>query len=238
MTWTPYLDHFEDNARRPLPFLPDALPDVPTDLRAPLAATLARFQLGESGGRRIVTQIDEQPIPKSDDEHRAALRLFLREEARHAEVLAQLVRGLGGTLITHNWGRGAFRVGRNLFGLREKLVVLNVAEVIGIACYGLLSAVLPAGPTRAALAQIAEDEEQHLLFHSALFAQQRHRGWFRFLWWTVGLVACASVIADHGAHLAALGISRRALWRALLERMRQGDRLMSATPTFTLARSS
>jgi hypothetical protein len=238
MTWTPYLDHFEENARRPLPFLPEGLPEVPTAQRKPLAATLARFQLGESGGRRIVTQIDEQPLPASDDQHRAALRMFLREEGRHAHILAMLVRGLGGSLLTHNWGRGAFRLGRNLFGLREKLLVLNVAEVIGIACYGLVAAALPAGPTRTALAQIAADEEQHLLFHSALFAQQHRRGWFRFLWWSVGLIACASVIVDHGAHLAALGIPRRRLWRALLERMRQGDRLMSPTAMLTPARSS
>jgi hypothetical protein len=223
MTWSRWLFHFEENAARPLPFLPETIEDVPAPLRAPLAVCLARFQLGESGGRRIIGQIDDEPLEGSSAEHRAALRLFLAEETRHARILSRLVLGLGGRLHRHGWARNAFRIGRNLFGLPEKLLVLNVAEVVGICCYGLLAEALPIGPTRAALAQIADDETHHLAFHSELFARQtRHVGWTRLLWWAVGLAACVSVIVDHGRVLRALGISSRRLGRVLLERLRDG----------------
>jgi hypothetical protein len=92
-----------------------------------------------------------------------------------------------------------------------------------------VAATLPAGPTRAALAQIAADEEHHLAFHSELFARQtRGRAGDRLLWWLVGLAACASVVIDHGGDLAALGIGRRTLGRALLARLHDGDRRIGA----------
>jgi hypothetical protein len=225
MTWMPWLAHFEQSASRPLPPVAGVLTDVPAALRPALARCLARFQLGESGGHRIIDQIENEPLEASSPEHRAALQLFVREEKRHARILGSLVAGLGGRLLQRNWGQGTFKLGRNLFGLRTKLLVLDVAEVIGIVCYGLVAATLPAGPTRAALAQIAADEEHHLAFHSELFARQtRGRSWAYAVWWLVGLAACASVIVDHGRDLGALGISRRTLGRALLGRLHDGHR--------------
>jgi hypothetical protein len=238
MTWMPWLAHFEQSAARPLPQLPGALTDVPATLRLPLARCLARFQLGESGGHRIVEQIDDAPLEASSPEHRAALQLFVREEARHAGILGGLVLGLGGRVLERNWAQGTFKLGRNLFGLRTKLLVLNVAEVIGIVCYGLVAETLPVGPTRAALAQIAADEEHHLAFHSELFARQtRGRSWNALIWWLVGLAACAGVVIDHGRDLAALGIDRRTLGLALVARLHDGHRRIGARVQPSLPRS-
>jgi hypothetical protein len=231
MTWMPWLAHFQQSAARPLPCVPTVLTDVPAALRPPLARCLARFELGESGGHRIVEQIENEPLEASSPEHRVALQLFVREEARHAHILGQLVLGLGGRRLQRNWGHGAFKLARNICGLRTKLLVLDVAEVIGIVCYGLVAETLPAGPTRAALAQIAADEEHHLAFHCELFARQtRRRSWNRLLWWLVGLAACASVVIDHGRDLDALGIDRRMLGRALMARLSDGDRRLGASP--------
>jgi len=239
MTWMPWLAHFQQSAARPLPCLPEVLTDVPAALRPPLARCLARFQLGESGGHRIIEQIENEPLEASSPEHRAALQLFVSEEARHAHILGQLVLGLGGRVLQRNWSHGAFKLGRNVFGLRTKLLVLDVAEVIGIVCYGLVAETLPAGPTRAALAQLAADEEHHLAFHSALFARQtRGRWWILFLWWLVGLAACASVVIDHGPDLGALGVDRRTLGRALVARLHDGHRRIGARVQPILQRSA
>jgi hypothetical protein len=229
MSWRAWRRHFEQSAARPLPRCGGE--EVPTELRAPLARCLARFQLGESGGQRIVGQIERERLCGSDADHRAALQLFVREEARHADILAALVQSLGGRLLRHGWTRAAFALGRNCFGLRSKLLVLNVAEVIGIACYRSLCQRLPPGPTRDALAQLAEDEAQHLAFHAELFAQQRRHAWLdRALWWTVGLAACPAVLIDHGAALSALGVPRRGLLEEMFALLSEGGRRMAATP--------
>jgi hypothetical protein len=239
MTWISWLAHFQQSAARPLPALPGVLTDVPAAQRPALARCLARFQLGESGGHRIIEQIENEPLEASSPEHRAALQLFVREEKRHARILGSLVAGLGRRLLQRNWGQGTFKLGRNLFGLRTKLLVLDVAEVIGIVCYGLVAETLPAGPTRAALAQIAADEEHHLAFHSELFARQtRGRSWTYLLWWLVGLAACASVVIDHGRDLGALGVSRRTLGRALMARLHDGHRRIGSRRQPMLRRSA
>lgn len=97
MIWSDYLRHFEQNARRPLPEV-RLEPFEPAKARA-LARSLARFQLGEAGEGRIAHQIDTAKLPAIDDDYRAALKLFVREEGRHGRVLGLMVNALGGRLF-------------------------------------------------------------------------------------------------------------------------------------------
>jgi len=210
MQWREWREYFEANARRPLP--PCDACDLPAAWRAPIVRSLARFQLGESGEGRIARDIWAVALDGIDDDYRVALGLFVREEGRHARILAEHVRALGGRLLTKSWTERAFRRVRRAAGVREKLAVLLIAEVVGIAFYGAVARRLPRGALRAALEDICRDEVAHLAFHRDFFRTQTRapaaRAAFAFACAVGGAIAGAVVLFDHRATLRALGIDR------------------------------
>ncbi|MFT3840963.1 MAG: ferritin-like domain-containing protein [Myxococcaceae bacterium] len=229
MIWSDYLRHFEQNARRPLPEVrPESL--EPVKARA-LARSLARFQLGEAGEGRIAHQIDTAQLPAIDDDYRAALKLFVREEGRHGRVLALIVNALGGRLLEKQWTERLFVRARRMVGIRFKLLVLLAAEVIGIAFYGALARKVP-GTWAKALEQLCADEEVHLEFHCHFFAQQPgFGGWLlRAAWRPLGWAAALTVLADHRSTLKALDV------RGVLRSM--GERIEEAAVRMTGSRST
>ena len=209
MTWIGWRRYFENQQRRPLPAVEEPPGLTPARRRA-LIWSLARFQLGETGEGRIARDIWRVQLSSIDDDYRVALGLFIKEEGRHARVLAQVVRALGGELLAHSWSERAFRLARRALGARTKLLALLAAEVIGIGFYSLFAAAVPAGPMRAALEEIACDERAHLDFHADFFAAEAPRGWhalvFRAAWAGVGFAALLLAISDHWRTLRALGI--------------------------------
>jgi len=206
--WSRWRQYFEDNARRPLPAV--RAEGVPPEWWAPLGRSLAIFQVGEGGEGRIAREIERARLAGIDDDYRAALKLFVKEEGRHARILAAMVRALGGSLRRSTWTDRLFTRGRRLLGLRLKLLVLLAAEVIGIGFYGLLAERVGACPLGQALREIAGDEAAHLEFHCAFFREQTRAPWRRALftaaWFAVGSAACAVVLLDHRATLKALAI--------------------------------
>jgi hypothetical protein len=216
MIWSDYLRHFEQNALRPLPVV------SPEELDAQkvkaLARSLARFQLGEAGEGRIAHQIDGARLPAIDDDYRAALKLFVREEGRHARVLGLIVNALGGKLLEKQWTERLFVRARRMVGIRFKLLVLLAAEVIGIAFYGALATKVP-GSWAKALEQLCHDEEVHLDFHCHFFAQQPGLGgWLlRAAWRPLGWAAALTVLVDHRPTLRVLGLT--GVWRTMRARI-------------------
>jgi hypothetical protein len=226
-SWSGFRSEFERAARRPEP-RPCALPEITTALRPPLARSLARFQVGESGEGRIAREIDHVRLRGIDDDYRACLKALVREEGRHGRALALLVDALGGALLTQTWTERLFVRGRRLFGVRLKLLVLLAAEVIGIGFYGLLAQRLPQGALARALREICADESRHLRFHCAFFRGQARaplsRLLFRAAWWAVGGAACAVVLLDHRPALRALGVPLREAAARLLALLAGADR--------------
>lgn len=206
--WSSWRAHFETNAARPLPAAPDGA--VPAGWRGSLATSLARFQLGEAGEGRVAKEIDRVVMHGVDADYRVALKLFVREEGRHARILAGIVRSLGGELLRQSWTERLFVRGRRILGLRAKLLVLLVAEVVGLGFYCLLARRLGDCEIGRQLTEIAGDEEAHLEFHAAFFRVQTAgalaRGIFKIGWWTVGAAACVAVLVDHRATLRALDV--------------------------------
>ncbi|MDY7226613.1 hypothetical protein [Hyalangium rubrum] len=220
MKWSDWRGHFEANRRRPLPEGLERGEEIPEAWRPALAASLATFQLGEAGEGRIAHEIDSARLPGIDADYRAALKLFVAEEGRHGRILGFMVRGLGGRLLSRNWTERLFVFGRRLLGLRLKLMVLLVAEVVGGAFYGLLASRLPQGGMRRGLEQICEDEQHHLDFHGDFFARQ---GWgvatraaWQALWWSLAMAAMAVVMMDHRRTLKTLGIPLAEAARAFI----------------------
>jgi hypothetical protein len=197
-------DHFERNRLRTLPDLRGAATDVPAPARALLARSLAVFQLGESKGGRLATEINA--VPGLSDDYRAAIKLFVDEELRHGCLLALCVESLGGRLMNTTWTESLFVAARRLLGVRFKLVVLLAAEAVGLGFYRTVAARLPEGPLRACLDEISADEVHHLRFHCDAF---RGRRAFRYAWYPVVAAATAVVLVDHRHTLRAIGVPLR-----------------------------
>ena len=231
--WKHWRSHFETQALRPLPSAPADILAIPEAWRAPLCASLARFQLGEGGEGRIAREIERATLPGIDDDYRAALKLFVREEGRHARILAGMVRALGGTLLRASWSERLFVGGRRMLGLRLKLLVLLVAEVIGLGFYALLARRLGACSIGEQLREIAGDEGMHLEFHADFFRGQVGGGsrWlFRAAWWSVGGLACVVLLIDHRRTLRALGIPSTTAADQLLRLLALVDRRVLGAP--------
>lgn len=217
MNWSNWKQHFENNVHRPLPEV--AVPALEPVQHRALLESLKKFQLGESGEGRIAHEIDRATLAGIDDDYRVSLKRFIAEEGRHARILGTMVAALGGRVLARQWSERLFVHARRLFGIRFKLLVLLAAEVIGIGFYGMLAAVLPAGPMASALRQICGDEVAHLAFHRDFFASQKTTvvgAALRLLWWPLGTVAALTVVWDHRATLRAFGIplsvAVRKLW--------------------------
>lgn len=211
--WSEWKRLFQERASRPLPPIPETI-DLPPRWRAPVARSLARFQIGEGGEGRIANEIRRVQLASIDDDYRDALRLFVREEGRHARILGTMVRALGGELCRETWTERLFVRGRRLAGVRLKLLVLLAAEVVGIGFYGQLAGALDEGPLRDALLQITGDEEDHLRFHVDFFQRsirgsRGRRALFTAVWLGVASLACGLVVLDHRQTLAVTGIGPR-----------------------------
>jgi len=222
-----WLDYFQGNRlhrpepdwQRPTPF--------PAPMRAPLARSLAHFQLGESGEGATLLASARRACPGDPargcggvprDDYVAALALFVAEEQEHARLLERLVARYGGRLVTTHWTHRCFRTLRRALGLDFEIQTLVIAEIIGTAYYRLLRST--GDPV---LRQVCElmlrDEAPHLRFHADRVVTAQ-LGWSaaRRALWTLqfGLLFRAALIAawlDHRSGLRAAGVSRR-LFRA------------------------
>ena len=209
-----YLEHFENNTRRPLPVINDAQ-GVPDEHTAALVHSLQRFQQGETGEGRIAHQVDHVALFGTGECYRPALKLFVKEEGRHARVLGDMLRALDAPPLDGTWSESLFRGARGLIGVRTKLAVLLAAEVIAAVYYPALASRLGEGGIKNGLLQITDDEKEHLAFHS-LFFRRNLRGverlLFALVWPLIAFCACTLVFLDHRVTLAAFSVSRRELF--------------------------
>lgn len=215
INWGRWVDFFSARADRALPEL--HAQSGPGPLPASVARSLAIFQLGESGGGTIVAQARASSIREIDDAYADAMALFVREENRHADILAICVRLLGGELIRENWTAKLFVWSRRLIGLRLKVIVLLAAEVVGICYYHLLASRMPPCGIRSWLSQLVNDEKSHLEFHCEFLRSQVSspiRRWVFVITWRATMLAAAVVVMiDHRAAIRDMGLDYATVWR-------------------------
>ena len=212
MHWLNYFQHNRDH-RLPVPW--DRGIHVEPHLRDPLIRSLQRFQVGESGEG---THLRKQAASTRDATYEAAIGLFVKEEQEHARLMAGIIRGLGGTLLSSHWSDGCFILLRRLFGLHHELMVLLIPEIIAKRYFRALHDGTADPVCRAVFAQIQHDEEGHIAFHIDTLQQAflrtplPVRAATRLAWRILFRLACVVVLADHRSVLRACGVSSARFW--------------------------
>lgn len=195
----------------------DDTQEIPPSWREPLAASLARFQLGETGEGRIVADLRRKARAwKLDEGYLRSLALFIAEEGRHAAILGDAVRALGGRPLRKSWASEGFSHVRRVAGPGTELMVLLAAEVAALCFYETMAARLPQGELRQAIRQVASDETVHLRFHVDFLCQALPSTAARWAvasaWHPLALAAATVIITDHSATLRTIGVRRRQVW--------------------------
>jgi hypothetical protein len=186
--------------------------------RVAVIESIQQFQLGENAqGRRLL-----QRAEATDAEYTRALRLFVKEEQRHSELLGKFLQTQGAPCLRRHWVHAAFRRVRGFAGLELRMRVLATAEVLAIPYYSALRDATGSPLLRSICCRILSEEEQHLRFQaftfcrlgfkrSALarrFARTAHR-WF--------LMATTLLVwIEHRPVFRAGGYSLGQLWRQSL----------------------
>jgi hypothetical protein len=218
-----WVDHFEQNvavhASTDAAIEFDSRCEISEATRAPLIASVRRFQLGESGDGR---QLLGKAARAGDPEYLRAAQLFVAEEQSHAALLLRLLGYLGGSPMRVHWSDAVFVRLRRLMGLRTELMVLTVAEVVALSYYGGLADIGPDPVVRAVAARIVADEHPHVRFQidrlRAGFADSgRVPRLLAFaFWWLTAIGATVVVAFDHGPLLDAIGYRRGRFIRDVL----------------------
>jgi hypothetical protein len=166
-----WLDYFERNERRPSPDTPPTLTPLSPALQKPLVQALQVFQLGEAGGGSLTERARRSKDPALDDALKAAIGFYVREEGRHARELARLLKAMGETTIEKHEADWLFQRSRRLLGLRGKMAVIAVAEVVGSTFYDTLATRIPCPHVAEVARIIAADEDRHLAFQRDYFTR-------------------------------------------------------------------
>ncbi|MDA1191202.1 MAG: ferritin-like domain-containing protein [Candidatus Poribacteria bacterium] len=230
-----WLAQFQKNAREVSPLVwedGDAMTDGERDA---IASSVAAFQLGESGeGRHLLTCAEAYAAKSGDAAYVEALRLFVREEQRHAADLAVVMEAVGIPLIRKTWVDTVFRrlrhVGGRFGGLEVSVGVLVTAEIIAQTYYRALRDATSSRTLRRLCRQILTDEAAHVRFQTerlAILRQGRgrvgrwvtaaaHRGLFG--------ATCLIVWWKHGRAMREGGFSFGRFWRGAWSAFRRAMR--------------
>lgn len=186
-----------------------------------LAASVAVFQLGESGtGEHLLAAARRA---RADDAYVHALGRFVEEEQEHARMLAVVLDACRWPLRTSHWSDRVFVLIRRAHSLRTEVLVLMVAETIALTYYGALRDGISVPSLRDVFGRIHDDEVVHVDFHCQTLPPHLRRfpGWLhavaRVLWVVLVTGASVAVAVSHGRALRAMGVSRRAFCRRVAE---------------------
>jgi 4-hydroxy-3-methylbut-2-enyl diphosphate reductase len=215
-----WVRHFRESADIPVEIPWDAAYRLCAVERVAVLRSIQIFQLGESGGGSRLLRSAEQHCRRNGDQHHLkALRLFIREEQRHAELLALYLKREGTELIVRQWTNGVFRRLRNLLGLELMLAILLAAELMARVYYAALSRATGDPVLRALCGRILRDERWHVRFQCDRLARLRAgriaplrllMGWAERLGFRT---VCLAVWGNHWRVFRAAGIGFRDYWR-------------------------
>jgi hypothetical protein len=219
-------DYYEHNARNLLPLPWQRGPELSEAERSAFLPSLQDFQLGESSeGLHLLRRGAKYADRVGDHDYLEALRLFVKEEQRHAHVLGRFLTHAGAQLLEHSWLDGVFRRLRRLAGLELALTMLLIAETAGKVYYTVLMRSTGSLLLRRLCVQLLRDEIQHTRFHAERLALLRRRYGSLRAWWcrarhqVLFIGACLALWARHRRAFRAAGMSFRAFRRRCRQEM-------------------
>ena len=169
-----WLNHFEYHAEHGR-HIPSCVPDILTaDERRLIAGSIATFQLGEQSegatlqraAQRFARTHDMPSLPR-------LFELFVREEQRHAALLAAFMDDHGIARKSRDWTDRVFRGVRQLAGLELCVYVLITAELIGKIYYRALEAATGCQRLKVLCRILVCEELAHVGFESQLLLALR-----------------------------------------------------------------
>jgi rubrerythrin len=131
-------------------------------------SSIQQFQRGEnSEGKHLFHAAKEL----NDPLYVETIRIFIREEQRHAMTLGRFMEKHDIPRIHEHWVDGVFRWLRKAAGLYQTLAILLTAEIIAKVYYRGLGAATKSELLHAICRQILKDEDMHLLFQCHALGQ-------------------------------------------------------------------
>jgi hypothetical protein len=185
--------------------------------RRALGESLAIFQLGETGDGSTLQKWAQRECRHDPNLHGypAAVKLFIKEENFHADMLSRMVVHLGGQLRKKHWAAWAFnRIRKLIPRLEYEIQILLSAELIARAYYALLAQRVPEPAIQQCCSRLVRDEIKHIAFHAEFF-HERFTAWSRLavrVWqWQFKMlfrVAEKIVWSGHRNALAGIGVDK------------------------------
>lgn len=163
-----WLAWFRHNRSRESASVPTSIAVHP-ELHDALVHALQVFHLGEAGEGRVAKEAACSDDPVLDAALVECVELYVREEGRHARELLAVLRALGAEPLRRTPAEKLFRWTRRAIGLRQKMLTIVVAEIVGLVFYELLRDRIPNAAIADTASRIAADEAAHLDFQAALF---------------------------------------------------------------------
>ncbi|PWT77365.1 MAG: hypothetical protein C5B59_04205 [Bacteroidetes bacterium] len=156
--------------------------------KARILSSIQQFQKGEqSEGKHLFAFAKKMGDPVYMD----TIRLFIREEQKHACVLGEFMDREGIPRIREHWVDNIFRWLRKLAGLENTIFILVIAEIIAKIYYKALYQATESNLLKKICLQILQDEDYHIAFqaHTLRYFFKRKsrlsamisRIWHRFL---------------------------------------------------------
>lgn len=134
-----------------------------------IATSIAAFQLGESSeGRGLMKFARAYAKIHNDTALVEITRLFVKEEQKHAALLAQFMRRAGIPVIQRNWTDSVFRRLRKNIGFELSITVLITAEIIALTYYRALAASTNSILLRQICNKLLTDEKAHVCYEASL----------------------------------------------------------------------
>jgi rubrerythrin len=139
--------------------------------RQAIFKSLQSFQLGESSeGSHLYRCAEKYAKATGDVQYQEAIKLFIREEQRHAQYLARFMKFAQIPLARRLFIDSVFRKLRRLAGLECSISVLIIAEIIAKIFYRALRNATASDFLHAICDRVLRDEQMHIQFQAERMA--------------------------------------------------------------------
>lgn len=230
-----WVAYFRENAQSAAGLSrPEAVAELPDDIRRVLASSLTAWQLGETSDGRHLRKAARQYAQAQEDWHfLEAVDLFIAEEQRHGAALGDWLDRVGIPRKKRDAGDTLFRFCRYAFpNYAVWASVVVMVESMAELYYASVRRLTPCPRLKMECERILQDEVKHIQFQCEHLASSRRRLSGK---WLLGLkllelafytVVCAAVWAAHGQLFRRSGTSLGAYIRAVGAKFRSIQRYM------------